>query len=151
MSGDGDAGAHNGEYHSVERTTLLDSLDKEIMVILQDDHILIGKLRSLDQFNNLVLHDTIERIQVGRDFADIPRGILLVKGETVLLLGDYDAEKNQRAGLRETEIGELVEIRNEIERQKRTKEDLRRRFYLAQGLSGYTYRERFQEDASWGR
>lgn len=37
---------------------------------------------------NLVLQDTIERIYAGNLFADIPRGIYLVRGENVLLLGE---------------------------------------------------------------
>lgn len=37
---------------------------------------------------NLVLQDTIERIFVQDIYADIPRGIFLVRGENVLLLGE---------------------------------------------------------------
>jgi U6 snRNA-associated Sm-like protein LSm1 len=37
---------------------------------------------------NLVLQDTIERIYAQNIFADVPRGIFLVRGENVLLLGE---------------------------------------------------------------
>lgn len=37
---------------------------------------------------NLVLQDTIERIFVKDAYADINRGIFLVRGENVLLLGE---------------------------------------------------------------
>lgn len=37
---------------------------------------------------NLVLQDTIERLYSGNLYADIPRGIFLVRGENVLLLGE---------------------------------------------------------------
>lgn len=37
---------------------------------------------------NLVLQDTIERIYAGSLYADVPRGIFLVRGENVLLLGE---------------------------------------------------------------
>ena len=37
---------------------------------------------------NLVLQDTIERIFVQEVYADIVRGIFLVRGENVLLLGE---------------------------------------------------------------
>ena len=37
---------------------------------------------------NLVLQDTIERIYVGDSFGDIDRGIYLVRGENVVLLGE---------------------------------------------------------------
>jgi len=37
---------------------------------------------------NLVLQDTVERIYAGGLYADIPRGIFIVRGENVLLLGE---------------------------------------------------------------
>src|ERR1700709_1730684 len=50
---------------------------------------------------NLVLQSTIERIFVPPPspahpgvFADIPRGIFLVRGENVLLLGEIDLDKD---------------------------------------------------------
>lgn len=58
------------------------------MVLLRDGRTLIGYLRSVDQFANLVLHRTIERIHVGKEYGDIPRGVLIVRGENVVLLGE---------------------------------------------------------------
>ena len=37
---------------------------------------------------NLLLQDTVERIHVGRQYGDIPRGIYLVRGENVALCGE---------------------------------------------------------------
>ncbi|KAI9836130.1 MAG: SM-like, degradation of cytoplasmic mRNAs and positively regulates transcription initiation [Thelocarpon superellum] len=64
------------------------------MVSLRDGRKLIGVLRSWDQFANLVLQDTVERIFIQRVFADIPRGVFLVRGENVLLLGEIDLDKD---------------------------------------------------------
>lgn len=58
------------------------------MVLLRDGRTLIGYLRSVDQFANLVLHKTIERIHVGKEYGDIPRGVFIVRGENVVLLGE---------------------------------------------------------------
>ena len=58
------------------------------MVLLRDGRTLIGYLRSVDQFANLVLHRTIERIHVGKEYGDIPRGVFIVRGENVVLLGE---------------------------------------------------------------
>ena len=38
----------------------------------------------MDQFANLVLHRCIERIHVGQEFGDIPRGVFIVRGENVV-------------------------------------------------------------------
>ena len=64
--------------------SLIEELDKKLMVLLRDGRTLIGYLRSVDQFANLVLHKTIERIDVGSDYGDIPRGIFVVRGENVV-------------------------------------------------------------------
>lgn len=83
---------------------------EKLLLVLRDGRKLIGVLRSWDQFGapvhllreeglslqpltscpiaNLVLQDTIERIFVRDLYADIPRGIFLVRGENVLLLGE---------------------------------------------------------------
>lgn len=61
---------------------------EKLMVLLRDGRTLIGYLRSVDQFANLVLHKTIERIHVGNDYGDIPRGIFIIRGENVVLLGE---------------------------------------------------------------
>lgn len=58
------------------------------MVLLRDGRTLIGYLRSIDQFANLVLHKSIERIYVGKSYGDIPRGIFIIRGENVVLLGE---------------------------------------------------------------
>ncbi|KAL2110375.1 hypothetical protein VUR80DRAFT_1218 [Thermomyces stellatus] len=80
---------------------LLDLTDKKLMVALRDGRKLIGVLRSWDQFANLVLQSTVERIFVPPPnpstpglYADIPRGIFLVRGENVLLLGEIDLDKD---------------------------------------------------------
>ena len=35
-----------------------------------------------------MLQDTIEKIHVGQQYGDIPRGIFLIRGENVVLLGE---------------------------------------------------------------
>jgi len=61
---------------------------EKLMVLLRDGRTLIGVLRSVDQFANIVLQDTIERIHVNKEYGDIPRGIFIVRGENVVLLGE---------------------------------------------------------------
>jgi U6 snRNA-associated Sm-like protein LSm1 len=67
---------------------LLDLTDKKLVVALRDGKKLIGVLRSWDQFGNLVLQDTVERIFVQGFYTDIDRGLFLVRGENVSILGE---------------------------------------------------------------
>lgn len=66
---------------------LIISVEK-LMVLLRDGRTFIGYLRSIDQFANLVLHRTIERIYVGKEYGDIQRGVFIIRGENVALLGE---------------------------------------------------------------
>ncbi|KAL2056954.1 hypothetical protein ABVK25_002693 [Lepraria finkii] len=73
---------------------LLDLTDKKLVLVLRDGRKLIGVLRSWDQFANLVLQDTVERTFVQDVYSDIVRGVYLVRGENVLLLGEIDLDKD---------------------------------------------------------
>ena len=42
---------------------------------------------------NLVMERTIERIHVGKQYGDIPRGIFIIRGENIVLLGEIVSVK----------------------------------------------------------
>ncbi|KAH7695040.1 U6 snRNA-associated Sm-like protein LSm, partial [Aphelenchoides avenae] len=73
--------------------SLLEQLDRRMMVMLRDGKTLIGYLRTIDQFANLVLHETVERVHVDNFYGDIPRGIFLIRGENVVLAGEVDESR----------------------------------------------------------
>ncbi|XP_053605027.1 U6 snRNA-associated Sm-like protein LSm1 [Plodia interpunctella] len=111
---------------------LLDELDKKLMVLLRDGRTLIGYLRCVDQFANLVLHKTIERIHVGKEYGDIPRGIFIVRGENVVLLGEIDREKEESLPLTEVSVDDILDAQRreqdaKIEQQKLLSKALKER------------------------
>lgn len=60
---------------------------------MRDGRTLIGILRSVDQFANLILHQAVERIHVGSNFGDIPRGVFLVRGDNITIIGEIVSHK----------------------------------------------------------
>ncbi|XP_013141566.1 PREDICTED: U6 snRNA-associated Sm-like protein LSm1 [Papilio polytes] len=111
---------------------LLDELDKKLMVLLRDGRTLIGYLRCVDQFANLVLHKTIERIHVGKEYGDIPRGIFIVRGENVVLLGEIDKDKEDNLPLTEVSVDDILDAQRreqdaKIEQQKLLSKALKER------------------------
>ena len=44
--------------------SLVDQLDKRVLVILRDGRNLVGVMRSFDQFPNVVLEDAVERLSL---------------------------------------------------------------------------------------
>ena len=94
--------------------SLVEELDKKILVVLRDGSKIIGFLRSFDQFANIVLENAAERIIVGSSYSDIPLGLYIVRGENVVLMGEID-ETIETDGL--TEVSN-EEIKREREAEK---------------------------------
>lgn len=76
-------------WAEVDRCTKeLGSVRYEIAGESRQDHDLMRNA------GNLVLQDTIERLFAGKLYADIPRGLFLVRGENVLLLGEIVSRRS---------------------------------------------------------
>ncbi|XP_077975664.1 U6 snRNA-associated Sm-like protein LSm1 [Styela clava] len=99
--------------------SLIEEIDKKQLVVLRDGRTLIGILRSIDQFANLVIHRTIERIHVGKKYGDIPRGIFVVRGENVVLLGEVDGEMDNESDLNL----EKVSVEEILQAQRKQQEE----------------------------
>ena len=93
-----------------------------------------GYLRSVDQFANLVLHRCIERIHVGNKYGDIPRGVFVVRGENVVLLGEVD-EDNKDNKLVEVSLEEILEAQSQQQAQKEEQEKIRQKIFKERGLN----------------
>jgi len=114
--------------------SLIEELDKKLMVVLRDGRTLIGFLRSIDQFANLVLHRTVERIHVGSEYGDIQRGVFVVRGDNVVLLGEIDNDKEANLPLKQVSVDEILEAQHNEQEEKREKDRLRIRIMKERGL-----------------
>ncbi|XP_071089819.1 U6 snRNA-associated Sm-like protein LSm1 [Haliotis cracherodii] len=114
--------------------SLIQEIDKKLLVVLRDGRTLIGFLRSIDQFANLVLHRTIERIHVGKKFGDIPRGIFIVRGENVVLCGEIDLENENNLPLEQVSIDDILEMQREEQLQKQQEEEKKKKALMERGL-----------------
>ncbi|KAJ1673812.1 hypothetical protein EV182_004510 [Spiromyces aspiralis] len=110
-------------------------LVEDILVVLRDGRKLLGILRSYDQFANLVLQDTVERIYVNDAFGDIERGIFIVRGENVVLLGEVDKDKEDDLELQELPIEQVLQMQKEEADEKARKEKVRLQMLYRQGFS----------------
>ncbi|XP_060698065.1 U6 snRNA-associated Sm-like protein LSm1 isoform X2 [Hemiscyllium ocellatum] len=111
------------------------SRSEKHLVVLRDGRTLIGYLRSVDQFANLVLHRTVERIHVGRKYGDIPRGIFVVRGENVVLLGEIDLERETDTPLQRVSIEEILEAQRVQQHEKQEAEKAKSEALRERGLS----------------
>ncbi|EOQ98866.1 U6 snRNA-associated Sm-like protein LSm1 [Wallemia ichthyophaga EXF-994] len=87
---------------------LLNCVDKKMLVALRDGRKIFGVLRSYDQFANLVLNDAVERIHAEDEYADIPRGLYLIRGENVVLMGEVDLDFEDVVPLKSAPIEDVL-------------------------------------------
>ena len=80
--------------------TLIDSLDRPILVHLRDRKTIIGCLSSIDSYGNLLLSDTVERVYAMDFHSDIPRGLYIVRGENVALAGEIELDSEDKSKVR---------------------------------------------------
>ncbi|EXM00775.1 hypothetical protein FOIG_07691 [Fusarium odoratissimum NRRL 54006] len=122
---------------------------EKLMVALRDGRKLIGVLRSWDQFANLVLQSTVERIfapspeSAGSDrptglYADINHGIFLVRGENVLLLGEIDLDRDDDPppGFKLGELDVVKKLAEEKKAVDKAREKARVKKLAKQGFEG---------------
>ncbi|KAI1130354.1 hypothetical protein F5Y10DRAFT_122470 [Nemania abortiva] len=128
---------------------LLDLTDKKLLLVLRDGRKLIGILRSWDQFANLVLQSTVERIFAITTepsdphhprglYADKLHGIFLVRGENVLLLGEIDLDKDDDppVGYEKAEFAQVEKLVNEQKAADKVRETKRIKRLATLGFEG---------------
>ncbi|KAH7915801.1 Sm-like ribonucleoprotein [Hygrophoropsis aurantiaca] len=96
-----------------------------MLVVLRDGRKLHGVLRSYDQFANLVLEDTTERIYHGTAFAEHWHGLFLIRGENVVLLGEIDLDREDDVPLRQVDYHVLDPYHKADIAAKKEREELK--------------------------
>ncbi|GMK56575.1 hypothetical protein CspeluHIS016_0304150 [Cutaneotrichosporon spelunceum] len=97
--------------------SLVDLVDKKVLVMLRDGRKLIGVLRSYDQFANFLLESTVERLHLGQEFADTDI-VLLIRGENVVALGEIDLIAEDEVPLRQISEDEMKAKIKEFEHRR---------------------------------
>ncbi|EDQ31329.1 U6 snRNA-associated Sm-like protein LSm8 [Enterocytozoon bieneusi H348] len=81
-------------------------VDKNVVVILKDNSLLYGTLKSYDQYNNISLNYAVQRIFHNNQYAEKMIGFIVIRGDTIVMisLARYDL-----SGLEKTEFFKLKE------------------------------------------
>lgn len=128
-------------YAFTTAAAIVGSVDRKIFVLLRDGRKIFGVLRTFDQFANLLLQDSIERIYLGHHevptrFGETYRGVFMVRGENVVMMGELDIDTE------DDHLLELEQIPFEVAEAEFKKtvgglvkeEKIRRKKFLAKGL-----------------
>ncbi|KAG7397505.1 SM-like, degradation of cytoplasmic mRNAs and positively regulates transcription initiation [Phytophthora boehmeriae] len=96
-------------------SSLIQQLDKQVLMVLRDGRHLVGYLRSFDQFSNIILEDTYERHVAGGLFCDIELGLNIIRGDNIVLLGELDPEKERdQPHMKRVELEEVLEAEEKL-------------------------------------
>lgn len=130
-------------YAFTTAAAIVGSVDRKIFVQLRDGKNIFGILRTFDQFANLVLQDAVERIYLPAQgsneqerFAETYRGVFMVRGENVVMLGELDIDKeDDHLQNREKITFDMAESEFKALQAIRVKDEKRRaKEYLKRGL-----------------
>uniref|UniRef100_A0A7S3UC68 U6 snRNA-associated Sm-like protein LSm1 n=1 Tax=Picocystis salinarum TaxID=88271 RepID=A0A7S3UC68_9CHLO len=107
---------------------MLEELDKKVLVNLRDGRVIVGVLRSFDQFANVVLENAYERIIVEDVYGDIPLGVYVIRGENVVIMGEVNLAKEVPTALRRVSAPEIQQAKRAEKAADGLKETMRKRF-----------------------
>ncbi|CAH8463324.1 unnamed protein product [Dicrocoelium dendriticum] len=108
--------------------SLFQDIGKKMMICLRGGRIYMGFLRIIDQFGNIVIHKAFERIIVKNKFADVPQGILMIRGENITIIGELKEEFNMDDKLERVSAEEIYTL--QAEQAAIRKEHVRKRAQL---------------------
>lgn len=136
-------GLYLESYAFTTAAAIVGSVDRKIFVLLRDGRNVFGILRTFDQFANLVLQDTLERIYLPQEneqaparFGEVPRGVFMVRGENVVMLGELDIDREDEHLMQMQQIPfEAAEAEMKVRNTARVKEEAKKaKNYLSRGL-----------------
>lgn len=95
---EGEADLYLDQYNFTTTAAIVGSVDRKIFVLLRDGRMLFGVLRTFDQYANLILQHSVERIYFTEEnkYAEEERGVFMVRGENVVMLGEVDIDKEDK-------------------------------------------------------
>ncbi|QLL33790.1 hypothetical protein HG536_0F01150 [Torulaspora globosa] len=95
---EGEADLYLDQYNFTTTAAIVGSVDRKIFVLLRDGRMLFGVLRTFDQYANLILQHCVERIYLteANQYAEETRGLFMVRGENVVMLGEVDIDKEDQ-------------------------------------------------------
>ncbi|KAG9391316.1 LSM domain [Carpediemonas membranifera] len=68
--------------------SLVDQLDRVVLLVLFDGRTIVGILRSYDQYGSVFLDQCVERKTHNTFYCDVAVGFLMVRAENIVLIGE---------------------------------------------------------------
>ncbi|KAG0656777.1 SM-like, degradation of cytoplasmic mRNAs and positively regulates transcription initiation [Maudiozyma exigua] len=138
---EGEADLYLDQYNFTTTAAIVSSVDRKIFVLLRDGKLLFGVLRTFDQYANLILQHCVERIYLTGEhkgkYAEEDRGIFMIRGENVVMLGEVDIDKEDQPleSLEQIPFTEAQSIKKLNDDSKYASEIAKTKIYARHGLT----------------
>eukprot|EP00512_Aurantiochytrium_limacinum_P004340 CAMPEP_0171503898 /NCGR_PEP_ID=MMETSP0958-20121227/11203_1 /TAXON_ID=87120 /ORGANISM="Aurantiochytrium limacinum, Strain ATCCMYA-1381" /LENGTH=127 /DNA_ID=CAMNT_0012039543 /DNA_START=89 /DNA_END=472 /DNA_ORIENTATION=- len=91
-------------FHLPGASSLIEELDRRVMVVLRDGRHLVGILSSIDQYSNIVLEEAYDYLYAGNKvFKEPCNDVIIVRSDNIVLVGQMDDEKEANSSLVEVD------------------------------------------------
>ena len=108
--------------HAV-KASLVEYIDKYMMIILRDGTTHIGELRTFDQFTNVVLEDAWARHYIDDKVYEKFIGTLLIRGDNVVFFAEIDPKKDEQIQrITKQQYQKLLKIKKSDPKKRRKKD-----------------------------
>ncbi|TID22552.1 hypothetical protein CANINC_003327 [Pichia inconspicua] len=131
-------------YPFTTAAAIIGFVDRKVSAILLDGRVIIGVLRTFDQFGNLVIHDGVERIYLTdkKQYAESQiQQIYVIRGENVLMMGDLDidTEDNAIIGMERIDYIDAYKQHKEAIKESKLKGSEASKLVTKKGIYGNAY------------
>ncbi|CAH8872035.1 unnamed protein product [Trichobilharzia szidati] len=127
--------------------SLIQDIGKKMAISLRGGRMFIGYLRIIDQFGNVVLHEAVERIHVEKKFCDVPQGILLIRGENIIIIGELNPEVDIDEKLQRVSEEEIYKLQQEQTAARKELARKRAELFALRGLGFQEFGDIMFDDA----
>jgi len=103
------------KMHFPGALSLMEELDRMVMVILRDGRHLVGRLTSFDQFSNIVLEGAKEWMIYKDMLNEQELGCFIVRSDNIVIISQLDNNKLPNMKLRRVSIEDMNKVREEDE------------------------------------
>lgn len=82
-------------YPFTTAASIIGLVDRKVSAVVVGGSVIIGVLRTFDQFGNLVIHNAIERVYFAKskEYSETENSTTyIIRGENLLMLGDIDID-----------------------------------------------------------
>ncbi|KAK0533189.1 snRNP Sm protein [Tilletia horrida] len=86
---------------------------QKVLMVTQDGRVIVGKLEGFDSQGSIILSECIERIfSADEGVIEEPIGLYIVRGDSIALVGELDAEKDASVDWSTVQSDPMPEVRH---------------------------------------